>query len=188
MSGANRGDGSVRYGDDGRVGAVMTIELPGDSPMLSMPWIITFGPLEEDDEWEPVVCGPYERQHALALAEEIVADEDLMAVVEPLLPLVEIERIREEIAVARALADEEADEDQDTDVDDELAVDVESEEEDEEDEGEGYEEDEEYDEEDEEYDDEEDEEYEEEHEHPAPPSPEEIRAGIARIAARLTGG
>jgi hypothetical protein len=169
----------------------MTIELPGDSPMLSMPWIITFGPLEEDDEWEPVVCGPYERQHALALAEEIVADEDLMAVVEPLLPLVEIERIREEIAVARALADEEADEDQDTDVDDELAVDVESEEEDEEDEGEGYEEDEEYDEEDEEYDDEGDEEYEEgeeEHEHPAPPSPEEIRAGIARIAARLTGG
>jgi hypothetical protein len=166
----------------------MTIELPGDSPMLSMPWIITFGPLEEDDEWEPVVCGPYERQHALALAEEIVADEDLMAVVEPLLPLVEIERIREEIAVARALADEEADEDQDTDVDDELAVDVESEEEDEEDEGEGYEEGEEYDEEDEEYDDEEDEEYEEEHEHPAPPSPEEIRAGIARIAARLTGG
>jgi hypothetical protein len=175
----------------------MTIELPGDSPMLSMPWIITFGPLEEDDEWEPVVCGPYERQHALALAEEIVADEDLMAVVEPLLPLVEIERIREEIAVARALADEEADEDQDTDVDDELAVDVESEEEDEEDEGEGYEEDEEYDEEDEEYDDEGDEgdegdeeyeEGEEEHEHPAPPSPEEIRAGIARIAARLTGG
>jgi hypothetical protein len=174
----------------------MTIELPGDSPMLSMPWIITFGPLEEDDEWEPVVCGPYERQHALALAEEIVADEDLMAVVEPLLPLVEIERIREEIAVARALADEEVDEDQDTDIDDELAVDLESEEEDEEGEDEGYDEDEEYDEEGEEYDEEgegdegyaEDGEGEEEHEHPAPPSPEEIRAGIARIAARLTGG
>src|SRR5262249_57886388 len=91
-------------------------ELPDDSPMLSMPWIITFGPMADDDEWEPVVCGPYERQHALGLAEEIVADEELTAVVEPLLPLVEIERIREEIAVARALADEESDEDQDTDL------------------------------------------------------------------------
>ena len=94
----------------------MTLELPGDSPVLSMPWIITFGPLEEDDEWEPVVCGPYERDHALALAEEIVADEELTAVVEPLLPLVEVDRIREEIAVARALADEEDDVDQDTDL------------------------------------------------------------------------
>jgi hypothetical protein len=169
----------------------MTLELPGDSPMLSMPWIITFGPLEDDDDWEPVVCGPYERQHALALAEEIVADEELMAVVEPLLPLVEVERIREEIAVARALADEEADEDldtdADTDADTELAVDLESEE-DEDEEDEEYDEEDEYDEDEDEveYDEEEGEEGEEEH--AGPPSPEEIRAGFARIAARLTGG
>ena len=179
----------------------MTLELPDNSPMLSMPWIITFGPMADDDEWEPVVCGPYEREHALGLAEEIVADEELTAVVEPLLPLVEIERIREEIAVARALADEEADEDQDTDLefrsedDDE---DEDEEDEDEEDEDEEFDEDEESeddDEDEESEDDDEDVEYEDdevdeddEHEHAGPPSPDEIRAGFARIAARLTGG
>jgi cobalamin biosynthesis protein CobT len=151
-----------------------------------MPWIITFGPLEDDDEWEPVVCGPYEREHALALAEEIVADEELMAVVEPLLPLVEVDRIREEIAVARALAEEEDDADQDTD----LAVDIEDEEDEEDEDDEDYEDEDEedgedYEDEDEEGDDEE--EHEHEHVHAGPPSPDEIRAGFARIAARLTG-
>lgn len=172
----------------------MTLELPENSPMLSMPWIITFGPMTDDDEWEPVVCGPYEREHALGLAEEIVADEELTAVVEPLLPLVEIERIREEIAVARALAAEEADEDQDTDIDFQSE---DYEDEDEDDEGD-EDDDEEYDEDDEdeesedediEYEDEDEgDEDEEEHEHAGPPSPDEIRAGFARIAARLTGG
>jgi hypothetical protein len=174
----------------------MTLELPDNSPMLSMPWIITFGPMAEDDEWEPVVCGPYEREHALGLAEEIVADEELTAVVEPLLPLVEIERIREEIAVARALADEEADEDQDTDL--EFQSEDYDEDEDEEDEEYDEDEDEESEDEDEEsedegdedveYDEDEDEEDDDEHEHAGPPSPDEIRAGFARIAARLTGG
>lgn len=169
----------------------MTLELPGDSPVLSMPWIITFGPLEEDDEWEPVVCGPYERDHALALAEEIVADEELTAVVEPLLPLVEVDRIREEIAVARALADEEDDADQDTD----LELDFDDEEDEDEDQDD---EDEEGDEEDEDGEDEDGEDYEDEegdedededgHVHAGPPSPEEIRAGFARIAARLAAG
>jgi hypothetical protein len=163
----------------GGVGTIMTLELPGDSPVLSMPWIITFGPLEDEDDWEPVVCGPYEREHALALAEEIVADEELMAVVEPLLPLVEVDRIREEIAVARALADEEEDADRDTDL--EVGVDEEEDEDDE-----GYDEDEE-DGEDYDEDEEEDEEHEHEHVHAGPPSPDEIRAGFARIAARLTG-
>ena len=167
----------------------MTLELPDNSPMLSMPWIITFGPMAEDDEWEPVVCGPYEREHALGLAEEIVADEELTAVVEPLLPLVEIERIREEIAVARALADEEADEDQDTD----LEFQSEDYDEDEDEEDEEYDEDEDEESEDEDEGDEdveydEDEEDDDEHEHAGPPSPDEIRAGFARIAARLTGG
>ena len=61
----------------------MTLELAADSPILEMPWIITFGPLSDEEDWEPVVCGPYERPHAIALAEEVVADEELMAVVEP---------------------------------------------------------------------------------------------------------
>ncbi|WP_203858127.1 hypothetical protein [Plantactinospora mayteni] len=83
------------------MGALVTLELPDDSPILALPWIITFGPLDDDEEWEPVVCGPYERPHALALAESVVADEELMAVVEPLLPRVSAEEIRAEIAAAQ---------------------------------------------------------------------------------------
>jgi hypothetical protein len=83
------------------VGALVTVELPDDSPALGLPWIITFGPLGEDEDWEPVVCGPYERPHALALAEAVVADEDLVAVVEPLLPHTTVDEIRAEIESAK---------------------------------------------------------------------------------------
>ncbi|PMR59838.1 hypothetical protein C1A38_17320 [Verrucosispora sp. ts21] len=88
------------------MGALVTLDLPSDSPLSELPWIITFGPLG-DDEWEPVVCGPYERPHALALAEALVADDELMAVVEPLIPAVSVDQIRGEIAAAQlAAADE----------------------------------------------------------------------------------
>ncbi|WP_433531409.1 hypothetical protein ACQPYA_04665 [Micromonospora sp. CA-263727] len=90
------------------MGALVTLDLPGDSPMLDLPWVITFGPLGDADEWEPVVCGPYERPHALALAEALVADEQLMAVVEPLVPAVSVEQIRGEIATAQLAAQDEA--------------------------------------------------------------------------------
>jgi hypothetical protein len=80
---------------------LVTLELPADSPVAELPWIITVGPLDELDEWEPVVCGPYERPHALALARAVVADEELMAVVEPLLPRVSAEEILVEVAEAR---------------------------------------------------------------------------------------
>lgn len=82
----------------------MTLDLPADSPIRDLPWIVTIGPLGDDDEWDPVVCGPYERPHALALAQSVVADEELMAVVEPLLPLADVASIRDEIAQARAAA------------------------------------------------------------------------------------
>ncbi len=134
------------------MGALVTLELPAGSPAQSLPWIITIGPLSEEEEWDAVVFGPYERAHALALAEEIVADEELMAVVEPLLPAASVDAIREEVATARAQAGEEEDDDADTDA-------VHQEEEDEAEEG---------------------------YRHPGPPTPEEIRAGFARIAARLT--
>ena len=78
---------------DGPVGALVTLDLPDDSPIRGLPWIITFGPLGAEDDWEPVVCGPYERPHALALAEAVVADEQLMAVVEPLVPALTPEEI-----------------------------------------------------------------------------------------------
>jgi hypothetical protein len=151
-----------------RVGALVTLDLPADAPALTLPWIITFGPLTEDEEWEPVVCGPYERPHALALAENVVADEDLMAVVEPLQPHMTVDQIRGDIAAARMAAQNEDVETAALDA--ELA---------------GYEEDlTEFD----------------EHGHahhshdreedvaePSPaPSVEEVRAGFARIAAKLT--
>jgi hypothetical protein len=92
----------------------VTLDLPADSPVQNLPWIITIGPLH-DDEWEPVVCGPYERPHALALAGSVVADEDLMAVVEPLLPLADVEAIRDEIELAQGAADPELPEHTDPD-------------------------------------------------------------------------
>ncbi|WP_189040849.1 hypothetical protein [Micromonospora sonchi] len=90
------------------MGALVTLDLPDDSPMLDLPWIITFGPLGDVDEWEPVVCGPYERPHALALAEAVVAEEQFIAVVEPLVPAVSVEQIRGEIAAAQLAAEDEA--------------------------------------------------------------------------------
>jgi hypothetical protein len=84
------------------VGTLVTLHLPPDSPVANLPWIITIGALDDEEEWEPLVCGPYERPHALALAQAVVADEDLMAVVEPLLPLADAAAIRDEIELARA--------------------------------------------------------------------------------------
>lgn len=83
----------------------MTLSLPPESPVADLPWVITIGALGDEEDWAPVVCGPYERAHALALAQAVVADEDLMAVVEPLLPLVDAEAIRDEIELARAGAE-----------------------------------------------------------------------------------
>jgi hypothetical protein len=153
------------------VGAIVTLDLPEDAPQLSLPWIITFGPLDDTEEWEPVVCGPYERAHAISLAESTIADEDLMAVVEPLLPHTSIDEIRNEIASARSAADleeyDEFDEDEELDEDaDDVEVSV----------------DDEFDE-----DVEEEPEYEEIEPGP-PPSSEEVRAGFARIAAKLSAG
>jgi hypothetical protein len=150
------------------MGALVTLDLPDESPVLSLPWIITFGPLDDSDEWEPVVCGPYERAHALALAETVVADEDLMAVVEPVLPHASVDEIRSEIESARAAAEAEEDEEYEYE-EAELDVEVDGE----------------FD----EADEEEDEEAEMEEVEPTPPpSPEEVRAGFARIAAKLSTG
>ncbi len=145
----------------GAVGALVTLDLPADAPALTLPWIITFGPLTDEEEWEPVVCGPYERPHALALAEAVVADEELMAVVEPLQPYVTVDQIRGDIAAARLAAENEDLET--TALDAQLA---------------GYEED-----------------LHAFHEHAddspmgatPPPTVDEVRAGFARIATKLTG-
>jgi hypothetical protein len=120
------------------------LELPADSPVLDLPWVVTFGPLDDEGEWEPLVCGPYERAHALALAQAVVADEDLMAVVEPVVPAVSVAEIKAEIAAAQraeAAGDEYAEEELDL-----VGV-----------------------------------------PEPGPtPDPAEVRAGVARVAAKLT--
>ncbi|RZU50296.1 hypothetical protein EV385_2063 [Krasilnikovia cinnamomea] len=87
------------------MGTLVTLDLPKDSPVADLPWVITIGALGDEEDWEPVVCGPYERPHALALARAVVADEDLLAVVEPLLPLVDADAIRDEIELSRSAPD-----------------------------------------------------------------------------------
>jgi hypothetical protein len=127
---------------------------------LALPWIITFGPLDDEEEsWEPVVCGPYERDHALSIAETVVADEELMAVVEPVLPHASVDEIRKEIEQAKANAEADEDEDDEDDGDVELSFD----------------------------DDELEMELPEVEPSPAP-SPAEVRAGFARIGSRLAAG
>lgn len=154
----------------------MTLDLADDSPMVGLPWIITFGPNTDEEGWEPIVVGPYERAHALALAEDIVADEDdLMAVVEPLLPFTSTDEIRAAIAGSIAEAEEEDDGDADTDFAEDLEFDeadleleLDNSEADElEDDESGA-------------DDEAD-----EHTHVVVPTPEEVKAGMVRIAAKL---
>ena len=93
------------------MGTLVTLDLPVGSPVAELPWVITIGSLGDEEDWEPVVCGPYERAHALALAQAVVADEQLMAVVEPLLPRPDAEAIRDEIELARAAVEGPADDD-----------------------------------------------------------------------------
>ena len=127
------------------MGTLVTLSLPPGSPVAELPWVITVGAIGDDEEWEPVVCGPYERDHALALAQAVVADEDLMAVVEPLLPLIDAEAIRDEISTARAASLESVDLPPDDEVDGEPVQ-------------------------------------------PGPaPTATEVRAGFARLAAKLPG-
>lgn len=97
------------------MGTLLTLDLPNDSPIADLPWVITIGALGDEEDWEPVVCGPYERAHALALAQAVVADEELLAVVEPLLPLADAEAIRDEIELARAAWEAPSSEDDDLD-------------------------------------------------------------------------
>jgi hypothetical protein len=161
-------DANVTRTKGTHVGALVTLDLPDDSPVLALPWIITFGPLDDGDDWEPVVCGPYERAHALSLAETVVADEELMAVVEPVIPHSSVDQIRTEIEQAKAAAESEDEDDVEFDGDDddmEVAVDDEYDEDDDDDELDLP-----------------------EVEPTPPPSPEEVRAGFARIAARLANG
>ena len=91
------------------MGTLVTLHLPPGSPLIEQPWVITIGSLGDREDWDPVVCGPYEHAHAVALARAVVADDDLMAVVEPMLPLDGVAAIRTEIEAIRAAAGDDTD-------------------------------------------------------------------------------
>lgn len=141
--------------------------------MQAMPWIITFEPLHDDESWEPVVCGPYERAHALSLAETVVADEDLLAVVEPVYPHASVDEIHAAINESIAAAREIEELEDELDADELEAADLEADDA-------AYDEESEVD-----ISLEADEEEIPVVEATPPPSPDEIRAGFVRIANRL---
>ncbi|QFZ17302.1 hypothetical protein [Saccharothrix syringae] len=82
---------------------VIVYEPDDESEVEGLPWAVTFEASAGED-WAPFVCGPYERDEAVRLAEEVLAGgRGVTAVVEPLLPLREaadvlatIEELREE--------------------------------------------------------------------------------------------
>lgn len=101
---------------------VVSVVPEEDSPFITLPWVVTFKPADGDD-WDAVTCGPYQREHAEALAEAVALelDDDVLAVVEPLLPALDPESIHEAIEQNRELAAAAADlaeDDDDEDLDD----------------------------------------------------------------------
>ncbi|WP_043513005.1 MULTISPECIES: hypothetical protein [unclassified Actinoplanes] len=90
------------------MGTLVTLRLPPGSPLAAVPWVVTIASLGDREDWDPVVCGPYERDHAVALARAVVSDDDLMAVVEPMLPLDSADAIRKEIEAVRQAAEDDS--------------------------------------------------------------------------------
>ncbi|NUT92185.1 MAG: hypothetical protein HOY78_09145 [Saccharothrix sp.] len=69
------------------MGGVVVYEPDDDAEVEGLPWAITFE-ASAGEEWASFVCGPYERDEAVALAEEVIAEgRGVSAVVEPLLPV-----------------------------------------------------------------------------------------------------
>ncbi len=99
----------------------------------------------------------------MALAQSLIADADLIAVVEPLLPATSLDQIRAEIAKSQELAADMSAGDDD-DVDSDYNFDAEFEDDF----------------------DEEEHDHEHEHEHVDPPSAADIKAAFVRISSRLT--
>ncbi|MEU7480303.1 hypothetical protein AB0A63_30290 [Lentzea sp. NPDC042327] len=127
-----------------------------DSEVNEFPWTVTFEP-SGGEEWDSFICGPYERDHAVALAEAVALDDTeggVLAVVAPMLPALSAADVIATIEDLREAAAEEDEAEDDTvngtavDFDDEELV-------------------------------------EEEAEFAEPPSPEEIRAGMERTYRRL---
>ncbi len=138
------------------MGGVIIYEPEEDSEINEFPWTVTFEP-SGGDEWDSFICGPYERDHAVALAEAVALDDTeggVLAVVAPMLPALSAADVTATIEELReAAAEEEAAED---DTVNGTPVDFDD-----------------------------DDLEEEEAEFDEPPSPEEIRAGMERTYRRL---
>ncbi|SDH37646.1 hypothetical protein SAMN05216553_12098 [Lentzea fradiae] len=97
------------------MGDVVIYEPDEDRFPNQFAWTVTFEPSDEE-EWEPFVCGPYEYQDAIALAEAVAwADDDIpvVAVVKSVLPVLSPEEVAATIGKLRELEDEDDDEDED---------------------------------------------------------------------------
>jgi hypothetical protein len=176
------------------VGAVISFEVDeeDEASFADLPWLVTFEP--DDDEagqqWDSFSCGPYLRDHALAIAEAVAFEQDgVIAVVAPVLPALtpdDVTAIIEERRAEAAEYDEEDDDDDDDDDSDVAELDEDAE--DDEDEAEFDEaefDDDEEGEEDDEDDDEDLDVVEIEVEEIEVPLPEEVRAGIETVLQRL---
>ncbi|MBW4721774.1 hypothetical protein [Saccharothrix obliqua] len=65
---------------------VVVYEPDDEADVAGLPWAVTFE-ASAGEEWDSFVCGPYQRDEAVALAESVVAEgRGVTAVVEPLLP------------------------------------------------------------------------------------------------------
>jgi hypothetical protein len=89
------------------VGIVVSFVPDEDSPFNDLPWVVTFRPRGDEGAWDSVVCGPYQREHAEALAEAValdLEDDDIVAVAEPMLPALDPADIRDAIQHNREVA------------------------------------------------------------------------------------
>ena len=80
---------------------VIVYEPDDDTDVEGLPWAVTFE-ASAGEEWASFVCGPYERDDAVRLAEEVLgASRGVTAVVEPLLPVTEAVDVLATIAELR---------------------------------------------------------------------------------------
>ncbi len=174
------------------MGAVISFEVDeaDEASFADLPWLVTFEP--DDDEasqqWDSFSCGPYLRDHALAIAEAVAFEQEgVLAVVSPVLPALTPEDVTAVIEERRAeatAADYEDDEDDEVEeIVDEDDVDEDDVDEDDVDEDEA-----EFDE--AEFDDEDDDDddldvVEVDVEEVEVPLPEDVRAGIETVLQRL---
>ncbi|HEY4020867.1 MAG TPA: hypothetical protein VGM75_19405 [Pseudonocardiaceae bacterium] len=179
------------------MGAVISFEVDeqDEASFADLPWLVTFEP--DDDEasqqWDSFSCGPYLRDHALAIAEAVAFEQDgVIAVVSPVLPALSPDDVTAIIEERRAEAtaagyeddDDEFDEDDD---DDDVDLDVDEVEVDEiEEDADEFEDEAEFDEEDDEDEDDDDLDVVEiDVDELEVPLPEEVRAGIETVLRRL---